>query len=238
MARGTQLSKRQLGIRLGKLKTLGKPNLKLEQYPVSSNAASELLYIAGFEHKDLDNRVVDLGTGTGRLAIGAALMGAKEVTGVEIDKQALTLAKENAEMVGVRVEWVHSDVERFDGKFDTVIMNPPYGTWTLHADTRFLEKASQLAPVIYSIHKSATREYLAQFVTRSGLQIDQVRSMKMEIPHLFNFHQKKRVVVEVDLYRITRKNGPMNCVMQESLSVAVTRASGPQPPERPRSPSQ
>jgi putative methylase len=238
MARGTLLSKRQLEIQLGKLKTLGKPNLKLEQYPISSNAASELLYIAGFEQKDLDNRVVDLGTGTGRLAIGAALMGAKEVTGVEIDKQALTLAKENAETVGVRVEWVHSDVEKFDGKFDTVIMNPPYGTRTLHADTRFLEKASQLAPVIYSIHKSATREYVAQFVTQSGLQIDQVRSMKMEIPHLFNFHQKKRVVVEVDLYRITRKNGPINCVMQESLSVAVTRASGPQPPERRRSPSQ
>jgi putative methylase len=205
MARRTQLSKRQLEIQLGKLKTLGKPNLKLEQYPISSNAASELLYIAGFEQKDLDNRVVDLGTGTGRLAIGAALMGAKEVIGVEIDQQALTLAKENAETVGVRIEWVHSDVEKFYGRFDAVIMNPPYGTRTSHADTRFLEKASQLAPVIYSIHKSATREYLAQFVTRSGLQIDQVRSMRMEIPHLFNFHEKKRVMVEVDLYRITRK---------------------------------
>jgi predicted RNA methylase len=132
-------------------------------------------------------------------------MGAKEVIGVEIDQQALTLAKENAETVGVRIEWVHSDVEKFYGRFDAVIMNPPYGTRTSHADTRFLEKASQLAPVIYSIHKSATREYLAQFVTRSGLQIDQVRSMRMEIPHLFNFHEKKRVMVEVDLYRITRK---------------------------------
>jgi predicted RNA methylase len=28
--------------------------------------------------------------------------------------------------------------------------------------------------------------------------------MKMEIPHLFEFHEKKRSTVEVDLYRIIR----------------------------------
>ena len=35
MADKTRLSKRQLEIQLGKLKILQKPNLKLEQYPVS-----------------------------------------------------------------------------------------------------------------------------------------------------------------------------------------------------------
>lgn len=200
----TRLSKRQLEIMLGKLKNLEKPSLKLEQYPVSPEAAAELLYLAGFEHDDLNRRVIDLGTGTGRLAIGAALMAAEEVVGVDVDEQALALAKENAERVEAEVEWVHSDIEKIHGKFDTVIMNPPYGTRTAHADTRFLEKAFQLAPIIYSIHKSATREYLLQFLTRSGWHVDQVRSMRMVIPHLFEFHEKKRGIVEVDLYRITR----------------------------------
>jgi putative methylase len=85
-------------------------------------------------------------------------------------------------------------------------MNPPYGTWTIHADTGFLEKAFQLAPVVYSIHKSSTREFLFQFVTRSSCKVDQVRSMRMEIPHLFQFHEKKRATVEVDLYRLVRKS--------------------------------
>ncbi len=198
MARKTQLSKRQLEIQLGKLKILEKPNLKLEQYPVSSEAASELLYMADFEHDDLDGRVIDLGTGTGRLAIGAALMGAKEIVGVDVDVQALALARENAETAEVEVGWVQSDIEKIKGKFDSVIMNPPYGTRTCHADTRFLERAFQLAPIIYSIHKSA-------FVKSSDRQVDHVRSMKMEIPHLFEFHEKKRATVEIDLYRITRK---------------------------------
>ena len=197
-------SKRQLEVQLSKLKILEKPNLKLEQYPVSPEAASELLYLAGFEHDDLKGRLIDLGTGTGRLAIGAALMAAEEVVGVDVDEQALAIAKENAEKVEAKVEWIHSDIEEINGKFDTVIMNPPYGTRTAHADTRFLEKAFRLAPIVYSIHKSATREYLLQFLTRSGWHIDQVRSMKMIIPHLFEFHEKKRGIVEVDLYRITR----------------------------------
>ena len=197
-------SKRQLEIQLGKLKILEAPNLKLEQYPVSSEAASELLYMAGFEHNDLERRVIDLGTGTGRLAIGATLMGADETVGVDIDEQSLSIARENAERVNAKVEWIHSDIEKVNGKFDAVIMNPPYGTRTSHADTRFLEKAFQLAPVTYSIHKSATREYLVQFLTKSGWKADQVRSMRMSIPHLFEFHEKKRGMVEVDLYRITR----------------------------------
>lgn len=204
MADSEHLSKRGLEAQLSELKTFEKPNLKLEQYPVSSAVASELLYMAGFEHNDLEGRVIDLGTGTGLLAIGATLMGAAETVGVDIDERALAIARENAERVEAQVEWVHSDIEKINGKFDMVIMNPPYGTRTAHADTRFLEKAFELAPVIYSIHKSATRDYLLQFLTRSGWHVDQVRSMRMMIPHLFEFHERKRGVVEVDLYRVTR----------------------------------
>ena len=197
-------SKRHLEIQLGKLKILEEPNLKLEQYPVSSGAASELLYMAGFEQNDLEGRVIDLGTGTGRLAIGASLMGAVETVGVDVDERALAMARENAERVEAQVKWVHSDIDKINGKFDAVIMNPPYGTRAAHADTRFLEKAFQLAPIIYSIHKSSTREYLLQFLAKLGWHADQVRSMRMVIPHLFEFHEKKRGIVEVDLYRITR----------------------------------
>lgn len=205
MADKARLSKRQLEIQLGKLRILEKPDLKLEQYPVSSEAAGELLYMAGFEYDDLNGRVIDLGTGTGRLAIGAVLMGAREVVGVDVDDQALALAEANAEVAGVQVEWAQEEIEKVNGRFDAVIMNPPYGTRTIHADTGFLEKAFQLAPVVYSIHKSATRKFLLQFVTSSDWQVDQVRSMKMAIPHLFGFHEKKRSTVEVDLYRMVRK---------------------------------
>src|SRR5207244_13595423 len=125
MADKKHLSKRQLEILLGKLKILDKPNLKLEQYPVSAEAAAELLYMAGFEHDDLAERIIDLGTGTGRLAIGAALMSPAHVVGVDVDARALELARENAKTAGVKVKWVHSTIDELDGTYDPVIRNPP-----------------------------------------------------------------------------------------------------------------
>jgi putative methylase len=204
LADKTRPSKRQLEIQLAKLKILETATLKLEQYPVSPEAAAELLYMAGFEHDDLRGRVIDLGTGTGRLAVGAALMGADQVVGVDVDPGALELARRNAETAGVEVEWVLSDIDRISGAYDTVIMNPPYGTRTVHADTRFLDKAFQMAPVTYSIHKSSTREFLAKYVEGSNRRIDEARSLAMKIPHLFRFHTRKWSTVEVDICRILR----------------------------------
>jgi predicted RNA methylase len=195
-------SKRQLEIQLGKLKILQTPNLGIEQYPVSAEVAAELLYMAGFEHRDLQGEIIDLGTGTGRLAIGAALMGSVKVVGVDIDEKAIVLARENAMETGVQIEWVVSDIASMVGRYDTVIMNPPYGTRSPHLDVRFLERAFELAPVTYSIHKSSTRKFLESFITKRNRRVDGLRAMSLEIPHLFPFHRKKSGKVKIDLYRI------------------------------------
>ena len=196
------VSKRQLEIQLGKLKILQTPKLGLEQYPVSPEVAAELLYMAGFEHRDLGGRIIDLGTGTGRLAVGAAMMGSLKVVGVDIDERAIALARENAMGAGVLVEWVVSDIAEVVGRYDTVIMNPPYGTRAPHLDVWFLERAFELAPVSYSIHKSSTREFLRGFIAKKGRRVDGLRSMTLDIPHLFSFHLRKWHEVSVDLYRI------------------------------------
>ncbi len=196
------VSKRQLEIQLGKLKVLQTPILGLEQYPISPEVAAELLYMAGFEHHDLQREVIDLGTGTGRLAIGAAIMGSERVVGVDTDETAIALARENAMTTGVSVEWVMSDIDDVVGRYDTVIMNPPYGTRSPHLDIRFMERAIELGSVVYSIHKSSTREFLERFITKRKRRIDGLRSMSLNIPHLFSFHRKRWQNIQVDLYRI------------------------------------
>src|SRR5713101_5288490 len=203
MADKTRPSKRQLEIQLGKLRILEKPNLKLEQYPVSAEAASELLYMAGFEHNDLEGRIIDLGTGTGRLAIGAALMGASDIVGLDVDGSSIYIAVGNARESNVNVGWVIGDLNSVVGGFQTVLMNPPYGTRSPHMDARFLTRAFELAPVTYSIHKSSTRNFLTELAKKNGRRVDEVRSLEMRIPHLFDFHRKKWETIQVDLYRIT-----------------------------------
>ncbi len=197
------IPKRQLEIRLDKLEALKTPKLGLEQYPVSAEAASELLYMASFEHNDLEGRIIDLGTGTGRLAIGAALMGASDIVGLDVDGPSIYIAVRNARESNVNVGWVIGDLNSVVGGFQTVLMNPPYGTRSPHMDARFLTRAFELAPVTYSIHKSSTRNFLTELAKKNGRRVDVVRSLEMRIPHLFDFHRKKWETIQVDLYRIT-----------------------------------
>jgi len=179
------------------------PDLSLEQYPVSPEVGAELLFMAGFEHGDITGRkVLDLGSGTGRLAIGAGLLGAEHIVGVDIDPTSISLARFNASKFRVNVKWIVGDVNTVKGKCETVVMNPPYGTRKEHADIKFLEQSFRIAETIYSIHKSSTRSYLREFIARRGKHLDEIRSAEMILPHLFKFHHKKWKSISVDLYRI------------------------------------
>lgn len=105
---------------------------------------TELVLIGLFDcikaHGSLQDspRIVDIGTGSGVLAITAAKhLPHARITAVELQPEALEVARANAIDHGVldRIEWVQSDlfdalpvdtgnVER--GRFDYVISNPPY----------------------------------------------------------------------------------------------------------------
>ena len=66
------------------------PNPDLEQYATPVDIAAEIVNKAN-SRGHLSGKVADLGCGTGRLAIGAAILGA-DVTGFEIDAKALDIA--------------------------------------------------------------------------------------------------------------------------------------------------
>jgi release factor glutamine methyltransferase len=76
-------------------------------------------------------RVVDVGTGSGCIALSLALEGGyTEVVGIDRSAAALALAGENREVVGARVELVQGDLcaPLRAGTFDALISNPPYLT--------------------------------------------------------------------------------------------------------------
>ncbi|HLT52354.1 MAG TPA: peptide chain release factor N(5)-glutamine methyltransferase [Flavobacteriaceae bacterium] len=79
--------------------------------------------------------ILDIGTGSGCIAISLAknLPNAK-VYAMDISKEALKIAKENAEINGVEVEFIHQDIlgvnqneiDSISQKFDIIVSNPPY----------------------------------------------------------------------------------------------------------------
>jgi release factor glutamine methyltransferase len=73
-------------------------------------------------------RVLDVGTGSGAVALALADEAGAEVTATDISRDALTLAADNAARAGLHVELVHGDVRDGlpAGPWDAVVSNPPY----------------------------------------------------------------------------------------------------------------
>ena len=70
--------------------------------------------------------VLDVGTGSGILAITALLLGAQSATGVDIDQLSVKIAGENAALNGVedKLTLIAGDLtQKVDGKFDLICAN-------------------------------------------------------------------------------------------------------------------
>ncbi|AAR33779.1 50S ribosomal protein L11 methyltransferase [Geobacter sulfurreducens] len=69
------------------------------------------------------DRVLDVGTGSGILAIAAVRLGARQVIGTDIDPDAVIVAGENCALNGVEVELVTTPLALIPGRFDVVLAN-------------------------------------------------------------------------------------------------------------------
>lgn len=194
------------------------PKAYLEQYTIPADAAAEILFTATYIYDDIcDKKVIDLGCGTGRLAIGAALLGAREVVGVDIDRSAIELAGLNAQNLGVKskISWVLADIDSIHNDFDTVLQNPPYGVQKRGADRRFLEKSLRIGSRIYTLHKGMKTQnkhkvtpspFLERLIEGNAGKIRAVYSLQMTIPRMFTFHEKRTYHFPVNLYVIDSEN--------------------------------
>ncbi|HLN89309.1 MAG TPA: METTL5 family protein [Candidatus Binatia bacterium] len=205
------------------------PQVRLEQYTVSEQLAANMLYIAAYTNDDVVGKsVLDLGCGTGRLALGASYLGAESVIGIDIDRSAINTAHKNSEKVNLTqsVEWILGDICAVIGRFDTVMQNPPFGVQTREADRPFLVKALEVGDFIYSLHchpevdarlikqlkdsrdflQVSASPFLERFITQHGGIVTAVYAMLMTIPRMFDFHTKLKHDFVIDLYIIKKKS--------------------------------
>jgi putative methylase len=219
----------ELELFLSQIEPHSSPDASLEQYTISPEAAATMLYIAAYTYDSIqDKAVLDLGCGTGRLALGAVFLGAKQAVGIDIDKEAIRQARMNSVRTGLegKVHWIIGDIDSVYGSFDTVLQNPPFGVQKRGADRKFLEKALELGQTVFSLHKHPERDtilikklranktnimkvepspFLKRLIEKQGGKITAVYAMVMTIPHMFNFHHKKKHQFIVDLYMIDKE---------------------------------
>lgn len=89
---------------------------------------TEILVDLALKVSDVNSRVLELGTGTGCIAISLKLeKPLLNVDAIDISLDALAIAVENAKKLCAKVNLYQSDwFNNVTGKFDVIISNPPY----------------------------------------------------------------------------------------------------------------
>lgn len=167
--------------------------------------AAHIVHTAA-ELGDIEGRcVLDLGVGTGMLSIASMMMGAALNVGVDVDMDALALARTNLTSLGLEddIDLILSDVQDVDlqMKFDTVIMNPPFGTRNTGIDTLFVQKGMQHANVVYSLHKTSTRKHFERLAREECWHFEAIAQLNYDLPKTMRHHKEKSKDISVDLLR-------------------------------------
>ncbi|KAK7790777.1 hypothetical protein R5R35_000420 [Gryllus longicercus] len=198
-----------LECQLQNVKGFEKPKVKLEQYVTSPHIAAHMLHTIQSTFDDLEGKfVADLGCGCGVLTIGAALLGAAQCVAFDIDPDALEMFTLNVNEFDIcNIDTVLCDVRfipvSWKKTFDTVIMNPPFGTKHQQGiDLQFLHVALNLAgKSVYSLHKTSTRKYVMQKAESWGAKPKVLAELRYDLPATYKFHRKHSVDIDVDLIR-------------------------------------
>lgn len=203
-------TKRALAQQLGVVAGFEDPRAPLEQYRTPPELAAHLVHLADLRDDVEGRTVLDLGCGTGMLALGAALRGPDRVVGVDIDPSPLGTARDNERKVAstTSVSWVRADATDLplapDPSATTVVMNPPFGAQSgnEHADRQFLETAADIASVTYSIHNAGSQEFVEAFAADNGGDVTDSYRTEFELPRQFEFHDEDKRIVDAEVYRI------------------------------------
>jgi putative methylase len=202
------LSKKQLSIVLSELKPFSNADPSLEQYSTDSELASGMLWQAKMQGDIEDKEVADLGCGSGVLGIGALLLGAKKVNFLDLDDNALEIAKENLSNVEKKfdltfnVEFLSKDVDNYDQIVDTVIQNPPFGIQNQNADRKFYDAAMRTSRVIYTIHKESSEKFIRSL--SKGWSISNAFHGEITLNNNMKFHTKSKKMIKVCWWRLSK----------------------------------
>lgn len=86
----------------------------------------------------INPKILDIGTGSGCIAISLAKTFASEVTAIDISELALEVAAKNAQLNNVNINFIKKDIlnENIVGNYDLIVSNPPYVMFNEEVDPK------------------------------------------------------------------------------------------------------
>lgn len=205
---------KQLEQHLQEVEGFENPKILLEQYPTRPHIAACMVHTMAYTFDDIEDKLIaDLGCGCGVLSIGSVMLGAGAVTGFDVDQDALEQFQENISDFEIdNIDLINMDIESLNegwaNKFDTVIMNPPFGTkHNKGLDLKFLQTGIKMASgAVYSLHKTSTRDHVVKKAAEWGAEAQVLAELRYDLPNTYKHHKKSSVDINVDFIRFTCKN--------------------------------
>ncbi len=179
-------------------------NVLIPRFETENLVYKTVNYIKQYFNKSI--KIVDLGTGSGCIAITLKKeLPDHKVSAVDISNEALIVAKENAKLNNVDINfYLGNMLEPLDGKFDCLISNPPY----LDKDERVMDIVKNNEPHLalyarnkgleyYEVILKNCKKYLNdKYLIAFEIGPSQVNEIKQLIKkHLSN----SKIIVEEDL---------------------------------------
>ncbi|MEW6714022.1 MAG: HemK2/MTQ2 family protein methyltransferase [Nitrospirota bacterium] len=159
-----------------------------------------------------EDKVLDMGTGSGIQAITAAQRGCR-VVAVDINPEAVKCAKRNAELNGVeeRVSVLQGDLFSplsKDGRFDIILFTPPYlkGFVKTYFDHALFDHNKTLAKRFFTDAKKHLKANgYVQMIYSSIADPDKILNISVELGWRHTtLARKKKVFEEFIIYKLTR----------------------------------
>lgn len=188
-------------------------NFKVNENTLIPRCDTEILVEKAIEliNKNNYKSVLDIGTGSGAIAVSVAKYTDAKVTALDISNEAINVAKENAEQNGVNVEFINSNLfSNINEKFDLILSNPPYiekdVIKTLEPDVKDYEPILALDGGVDGLdfYKSITKD-CCKYLNKNGSIAFEIGYNQGEaVSSLINAYNFDKISIEKDLAGLDR----------------------------------
>ncbi len=136
----------------------------------TTQLCAELIYEAIRQNQI--QSMVDVGTGTGILSFLASKMGVPHVLGTDNDLEAIRVARENAILNNVNMEFSHQDLSQISQRFDLVVANIIDGILIRLKENLIRKMNPQGKLILSGIILENDQEFKEEFLKGTQLKIE------------------------------------------------------------------
>lgn len=178
-------------------------NVLIPRFETEELVQKTIEYIKKVFNKKVN--ILDIGTGSGCIAITLKKEIDCNVTAVDISTKALDVARENANSNNVSIEFIESNIfENINNKFDVIISNPPYIAY----DEEIMDIVKNNEPHLALYADNEGLFYYEEILKNASNYLNQKSIIAFEIGYLqgekikkiaHNYFSNSEIVISKDL---------------------------------------